>query len=158
MHQPDQAEEEVEVSESEIAPREQMQVRGTRTFPRFPVTLTCFELFKKWLQSIDGKERSEKMATEMVVDVSKFLKFCAGPVASEAPNWNNLLNRNLLLAYVTKLKDEGMVQIEGRLAKLDTFESALKYLRANEVDESVYQNSVRMSETLNQWRTTWRKD
>ncbi len=46
---------------------------------------------------IDGK------ATEMVVDVSKF---CAGPVTSEAPNWNNLLNRNLLLAYVTKLKDE----------------------------------------------------
>ncbi len=39
----------------------------------------------------------------MVVDVSKF---CAGPVTSEAPNWNNLLNRNLLLAYVTKLKDE----------------------------------------------------
>ncbi len=35
VHQPDQAEEEVEVSESDIAPREQMQVRGTKTFLGF---------------------------------------------------------------------------------------------------------------------------
>ena len=55
------------------------------------------------------------------------VKFCAGPVISEG---NKLLNRNLLL----KLKKVGMVQVEGRLAKLDTFEFALRYLRAHEED------------------------
>ncbi len=64
------------------------------------------------------------------------VKFCAGPVISEG---NNLLNRNLLL----KLKKVGMVQVEGRLAKLDTFEFALRYLRAHEEDAAVYQTYAR---------------
>ncbi len=45
----------------------------------------------------------QKANSNKFVNVSKSLKFCAGPVTTEGPNWNNLLKRNLLLAYMNKL-------------------------------------------------------
>ena len=63
-----------------------------RNFERFQKEFTTLQLFRNHLLSVDGKARSEKVANEMVTDVSKYLRFCAGPVAEE-PDFKHFVNR-----------------------------------------------------------------
>ncbi len=85
----------------------------------------------------------------MVTDVSKYLRFCAGPVAEE-PDFKHFVNRELLLAYLEKVKRAGL-KVGGRLAKLDTFEAALRFIK-------MYKQALHISEVLKQWKGTWRPD
>ena len=83
----------------------------------------------------------------MVTDVSKF---CAGPVGGK-PKFKHLVNRDLLLAYLDKVKTAGL-KVGGRLAKLDTFEAALRFMRANYEPDHDH-----ISEVIRQWKWkgTW---
>ena len=55
---------------------EPIQRGSTRHYPRFDVdTDDQFIDLRKWLQSVDGRARSEKVAKEIATDVSKYLKF-----------------------------------------------------------------------------------
>ncbi len=85
------------------------------------------------------------------MDVSKFLRFCGGPVS----DFKHFVNRELLLAYLDKVTRAGL-KVGGRLAKLDTFEAALRFMRANyDPDDQIYKH---MSEVLRQWKGTWRPE
>ncbi len=129
---------------------------GTRTFPRFPINSPTILLFKKHLMNVDGKERTSKVAHEMCVDISKFLKYATDPLATK-PVWNHLLNRKQVLNYFTEL--DQAVGVDGKLSKLDTFEAALKFLRATtyKLDSEAYKESTHMSEVMLGWEATWRK-
>ena len=60
------------------------------------------------------------------------------------------------MAYLEKVKRAGL-KVGGRLAKLDTFEAALRFIRANyDPDHKMYKQSLHISEVLKQWKGTWR--
>ena len=49
--------------------------RGTRNFPMFPLNKgTCLNDFVQWLTSIEGKSRTEGVAKDIAIDVSKALR------------------------------------------------------------------------------------
>ncbi len=82
-------------SELDLGPAkevDELQTGSTRNFERFQKEFTTLQLFRNHLLSVDGKARSEKVANEMVTDVSKYLRFCAGPVAEE-PDFKHFVNR-----------------------------------------------------------------
>ena len=134
--------------------------KGTRSFPMYSVSEDVTMLkFVKFMRSVDGKSRSEKVAREIAVDVSKFLKFAGGPMSLE-PHFDRMLDRDQLVAYMEKLKTHGCGP-EGMLGKLDAFESALSFIRLfilkDDDTNTLYGQSLRMSETLKRWRSTLRK-
>ena len=63
---------------------------GTHSFPKFSVSHPTFVRFHRFLCGIDGGSRTEKVAGEIVVDVSKFLRYACGP--SAGPDWERLLD------------------------------------------------------------------
>ena len=110
-------------------------------------------------RSIDGKQRSEKVANEIVTDVSKLLKF-AGGQSSDKPDWGRLSDRDIVLAYLSRVEQAGC-GVEGRLSKLDAFEAALTFLRLvvlkdKETDEW-YRKTKKMSDILVACKATLRK-
>ena len=61
-----------------------------------------FISLRKFLESPDKKQRSKKVALEMAVNVSIFLKFACGSAIQ--PDFERLLNHDILLAYHDKLQ------------------------------------------------------
>ncbi len=101
--------------------------KGTREFSRYNIRGdTTLISFRRHLTSIDGKRKSEKVADEMATDVSKFLKFATG--SAPVPDWEKLLDRDMLLAYLSKLERFGCGP-DGRVTKLDAFDAALRFIR-----------------------------
>ena len=50
---------------------------STREFGQHPLSEGVLLAFIEWLGTVDGKNRTPKQATEIAVDVSKFLHFCS---------------------------------------------------------------------------------
>ncbi len=127
---------------------DELPTESTRKFERFQTEFIKLQLFRTHLLSVDGKARTEKVANEMVVDVCDF-------VVGLSPK--NLIS-SILLTYLDKVKRAGL-KVGGRLAKLDTFEAALRFMRANDdPDDQIYKQSLHMSEVLRQWKGTWRPE
>jgi hypothetical protein len=84
--------------------------------------------------SIDGGEKKEKSSWDISIDVSKYLRYACGSLASK-PDWSRLVDRDQLVGYTEKLK-RAKVGPEGRLAKLDYFQAAIRFLKYHVVDEN----------------------
>ena len=57
----------------------------------------------------------------MTTDVSKFFKFACR--AAPLPNWDQPLNRDMIIAYMDKLK-HFKVEADGQTSKLDALDAA----------------------------------
>ena len=55
----------------QLEPAEETDQEGIRSWPRYDVRHAVFVRFKAYLMGLDGGQRSEKTAQEIVVDVSK---------------------------------------------------------------------------------------
>ena len=49
-------------------------------------------IFREWLESSEGGNRSHELAREIAKDVSKFLKFCH-PEVTNKPSWEVILDK-----------------------------------------------------------------
>ena len=58
---------------------------GMRSFPSHPLSETSFVSFQKFLTNVAGNLRNEKVAREIAMDVSKYIKFACG--SNPIPNW-----------------------------------------------------------------------
>ena len=146
-------------SEEDEEPPSKPVATGTRSFPSYDIkkepTLAKFVTF---LMTIDGKARNESTAISISRDVSKYLKFACG---DGLPQWNQLTNRQLLSAYIDKLKSSKM-GASGIVAKLDSIEDALRYYRVcildDEEDSAGYNKSKITSDLLQSWRKVFRRE
>jgi hypothetical protein len=147
----DEADEYLEVSADENA-------CGTRLFPRFDVENPVFYRFEQYLMSIDGGEKNEKSSREISIDVSKYLRYACGSSAPK-PDWSRLVDRDQLLGYTEKLK-RAKVGPEGRLAKLDYFQAAIRFLKYHVVDENhpLHRKLTLADGMLSEWKKTLRRE
>lgn len=132
--------------------------RGTRDFPRFSLDTVQMKGFLKFLMSIDGQMRNQKVATEMAVDVSKFLKFAGG--RDVVPDFGNLLERDMLVAFLDKLERYGC-GIEGRISKLDSIDSALSFIQlsilCDNPQHAWHPQVMQIRGHIKAWKATLRK-
>ena len=146
-------------SEEDDKPPSRPVATGTRSFPSYDIKKEpSLVKFVAFLMSIDGKARNESTAISISRDVSKYLKFTCG---DDPPQWTQLTNRQLLSAYIDKLKSSGM-GASGIVAKLDSIEDALQFLRihilADDGDAAGYNKSKITSDLLQSWRKVFRKE
>ena len=104
---------------------------GTRLFPRFDIRHPVFYHFKNYLMGVDGGEKGDKTAHEVSVDVSKYLRYACGS-HSPSPDWSRLVDRDQLIGYMEKLK-RAKVRLEGRQAKLDHLQAAMRFMKLHVV-------------------------
>lgn len=102
---------------------EYQKKKTTQHFPRFSSTDPTLVAFHDYLTSLDGGKRSAQKATEIVVDINKYLHFAN----SEACDMNLLLDDDKLRQYMTKLETSG-IGPDGIVSKLNTMTYALRYL------------------------------
>lgn len=135
----------------------QALTEGTRHFPHFDMKHPSFV---HYLTGLDGGSRSEKTATEMAVDVSKYLMYACGSSCPH-PGWERLTDRDQLTGFMEKLK-RSSVGPEGQLAKLDAVVCTLRFLKVvvlrGESSSPLFQQACHMSEVLSGWKVTLRRD
>ena len=131
---------------------------GTRSYPRYDVDKhENFISFREWLECVEGKSRSQKVAREIAIDVSKYLKFACGE--QENPDWSVLLDKNNVIKFVTRLEESGCGP-EGRLTKLDNLHTAVRFLRLSVLDDNPkngpdwYQKTLRIEDILTMFKRT----
>ena len=132
---------------------------GTRYFPRFDMDHPVFYRFKRYLMSVDGGEKCEKTAHEMAVDVSKYLKYACGS-DSPSSDWGKLTERDQLIGFMEKLK-RCNVGPEGRLAKLDTLQAAMRFIKFHVVVQEshpLYPKLTLADNMVVGWKKTLRKE
>ena len=93
------------------------------------------------------------------MDVSKYLKFACGP--SAIPNWQRLLDRDMLIAFLEKCK-RFKLEADGQIRKLDSLEAALSFIRRRMLKDDpsnrTFQQSTRISDSIKGWKTALRKE
>ena len=114
--------------------------------------------FLKFLMSIDGQMHNQKMAMEMAVDVSKFLKFAGG--RDIVPDFGKLLERDMLVAFLDMLEHHGC-GIEGRISKLDSLDAALSFIQqsilCDNPQHAWHAQGVQIHGHIKAWKATLRK-
>ena len=138
----------------------QVETVGSRNFPRYNIhEHMSFVSLTSFLRSVDGKGKSEKVATEMSTDVSKYLKFACG--SAIAPDFERLMDRDMVLAFLDKLERCG-IGVEGRINKLDALDAALSFLQLCVLKDQPthiwHQRAMRMKDSLKAWKATMRKE
>ncbi len=129
---------------------------GTRTFPRFDVKREESPVkFQDWLRGIEGKHRTASAASDIAIDVAKFLHHCT---SKQTPDWKCLLQKEQVLAFLAKVEKAGCGP-EGRITKLDNLNTALRYLRLSDPDQcpDLEGQARRMEETIATFKRTLRK-
>ena len=131
---------------------------GTRSFPRYPSTETSLVSFQIFFMNIDSNQRSAKVVREISVDVSKFLKFACGQ--NPIPNWERLLDRDMIIAYIDKCK-RFKLEVDGQIYKLDAIDAGLTFIRRklfkDDPESGTFQRAMRMSDTIKGWKGILRK-
>ena len=98
------------------------------------------------------------MAREISVDVSKFLKFACGQ--NPIPNWERLLDRDMIIAYIDKCK-RFKLEVDGQIYKLDAIDAGLTFIRRklfkDDPESGTFQRAMRMSDTIKGWKGILRK-
>ena len=105
---------------------------------------------------MDGGERSKKAAREISVE---YLRYTCGP-DSPSPDWARLVDRDQLITYFEKLK-RARVCPEGRLAKLDYFHAAMRFMTLHVLVEEthpLYQKFTKAMSMLDGWKKTLQKE
>lgn len=148
-----------EVSSGEEDGAAKVSGTGTRGFPRYDIKQeTTLISFRHHLTSIDGKDKSEKVADQMAIDVSKFLRFACGEQV--VPDWRRLLDRDQIMAFVDKLERHGCGP-DGKVTKLDALDAALRFFRLellkDDTNNALHMKSLQMTETIKGWKATLRK-
>ncbi len=143
------------MSEEEVEEeKEDPDAKGsTREYPMFDPN-----------KNLDGGLRSSRTAHQMAVDASKFLKFlkfAQGPISTQ-PDWDRLLDRDLLKAFTNKVAES--VGPPGVLRKLEALEAALHFYRVDVLglgrspdNTEKFTKAQQISETLQSWRATYRR-
>ena len=134
-------------------------MEGTRRFLKFDIKYPVFRRFESYLTGIDGGQRSDKTAREICIDISKYLRYASGPLCP-APDWQHMTDRDQLVGYLEKLK-RANVGPEGRLAKLDAFCTALKFLKVVLIPDErdpLYSLATQTEGAMAGWKTSLRKD
>ena len=113
-----------------------------------------------------GKDRPEwNRVTDQQADRSIFerlynyTRYACGP-DSPSPDWARLVDRDQLIAYFEKLK-RARVGPEGRLAKLDYFHAAMRFMTLHVLAEEthpLYQKFTKAMSMLDGWKKTLRKE
>ena len=70
--------------------------------------------------------RKEKVAREIAMDVSKYIKFACG--SNPIPNWERLLDRDMVIAFIDKCK-RFKLEADGQIRKLLSLEVGLTFIR-----------------------------
>lgn len=126
---------------------------STRSLPMFDIKDTTeLDDYYKYLQGVEGREKSTTAAKAIVVDISKFVKF-ASP--NNIFDWNVVTNRMKIAHYLNYLRDEYGMGPEGLLSKLERISDCLKYLLFIVCDEDkveVHAEIGRLNITLDSWK------
>lgn len=101
---------------------------STRSMPHFPSNHPKLEDFRKFLRSVEGSQKSEETAKQIVADISKYLYF-ANPKTLQ---WSTILDRKKLLGYFEALTSIG-IKAPGRLTKMERLGDAFKYAKFSQV-------------------------
>ena len=84
----------------------------------------------------------------------------SGHCSAIQPNFERLLDRDMLLAYHDKLERFG-VGVEGQINKLDAIDAALSFIQLMVLKDKPthpwHQRALRISESLKAWKATLRK-
>ena len=112
----------------------------------------------KFFVSIDGQMCNQNVATEMAVNVSKFLKFVVG--RDIVPEFGKLLEHDMLVAFLDKLEHRGC-GIEGRISKLDSLDAVLSFIQqrilCDNPQHAWHAQVVQIRRHIKAWKTTLRK-
>ncbi len=111
--------------------------------------------FHDYLTSLDGGKRSAQKATEIVVDINKYLHFAN----SEACDMNLLLDDDKLRQYMTKLETSG-IGPDGIVSKLNTMTYALRYLsyqHRKDVSQSIVHDIEVVVQQIQRWKSLYMK-
>lgn len=145
---------------SDVHEGEPKVAEGTRHFPRYNMKHPTLIQFERYLTGVDGGCRNTKTASEMAVDVSKFLLYACGS-SSPSPSWDRLTDRDQLLGFLDKLK-RASVGPEGQLTKLDAICNALNFLKVvilnGDSASPLYSRASHTLEIIRGWKGTLRKD
>ena len=96
---------------------------GIRNFQRYKIHEDPPLIsFQEYMTSVVGKSNSETQAAQIARDVSKFLCFACGN--DPIPKWEQLLDKDMLLAYVQKL-ERYSIGADGKTQKLDALDAAV---------------------------------
>ena len=132
---------------------------GMRSFPSYPLSEPSFVSFQKFLTSVNGNLRNEKVAREIVMDVSKYIKFACG--SNPIPNWQRLLDRDIVIAFLEKCK-RFKLEADGQIRKLDLLEAGLTFIRRrmlkDDPNNHTYQHTTRISDSIKGWKAALRKE
>ncbi len=125
---------------------------STREWEKFPITEGKVDDFRQWLQTIDGRLKSQTRADAIAVDVAKLIKFAN----REQVEWDLLLDRREVGRFCKEL--EGAIGGSGRVQKLESLSDALRYYHAEVVTTGVPDQRVSlMQDVLRDWRHSYRK-
>ncbi len=123
---------------------------STRNFPKFPTASGSLQLFREWLETVDGGKKNNQRAAAIATDMLKYM--CnAHP---ESIKWSMLMSRPKLLEYCKSL--ESVMTGSGIVQKLDSLDDGLRYMRAEGMGES--HAMAEMRDVMKVWRQSYRKD
>ena len=132
---------------------------STRSFPRLNVDSQLgIVRFREFLESIDGKLKSPTIAKAIATDVSKYLRF-ATPTTAATPDWATTYNRQLVLAYLEKMKVSAGCSYESQLSQLESLNHALRYVQCRLLEQNdPANNSIsRVEKDMVGWKASLRK-
>lgn len=133
---------------------------STRAMGHFPETHPKLIDFRRYLESVDGSQKSRKTALEISSDLSKYLFY----VNPQSLKWSVLLDEKQLLSFFEELAARG-IKSPGRLTKMERIGDALRYMRfsiraraekKSEGAEKIAEIDA-IDEMLMGWKTTLRK-
>lgn len=129
-------------------------------------SMTCFAEddpklvdFRKYLMSVEGRQKSLKTAREISADISKLLYHCNPSKLT----WTSLTNRVSLLTFFEKLTALE-VGAEGRLTKMERLGDAFRYMRFCLHSQPNPNSQAQLGDidaaelSLSQWKTVLRRE
>ena len=115
--------------------------------------------FQKFLTNVDSNLRNEKVAREIAMDVSKYIKFACG--SNPIPNWERPLDRDMVIAFIDKCK-HFKLEADGQIRKLDSLEGRLTFIRRrilkDDPNNHQHQQATHISDSIKGWKAALWKE
>ena len=131
-----------------------------RHYPRFPTEETFLSSFSEHCSDRLHLGMHANVAKETVVDVSKYLKFCAERCGrTDKLEARHLYDAEAIHDYLTQLEQDGL-QAAGQLTKLSRIQTALKFAARHlgwqhEHETKAYIDDI--TDTMSQWKKALQK-
>ena len=138
-----------------LHPNRQRKEGSTAHYAQFDTESTkSLKLFRSYLESLDGGEKSISEVKQCAVDVSKYLCFAS---IDRYVNWHAIMDADKIKAYLQKLTDDG-IKIDGRIEKLERIRYALSFVLVEaDLTEENRKTVETVSLRLKKWQSVMRK-